>query len=320
MGLKHRFLVVVNPVSGNGRGARMLESLKKAPAGLMVLATKHEAGSPSDWAVIETTPDGSWRVAAETQIRSGRIHSVITIGGDGTIMEVATMLFALKKEMQAVPNLVPLPGGRGNDFIRGLCGYSADEGDYWEWLEKHPQWAAKFMDLASCNGRIFMNMASIGYGGEVVEKAATRRAFWSKTASVYQVEGALAMLNGPGGRCEAKADGQVVYSGEFFGAFVGNGKANGSGLFWTAAAKVDDGMIDAIVFPKPGLISMASSLAAVKKRQSPTFKHSVFKGAELVLHFDRPTAVELDGDFVGRSLSHEFKCIPQALRVWLPGK
>jgi diacylglycerol kinase family enzyme len=174
------------------------------------------------------------------------------------------------------------------------------------------------MDLASANGRLFINMASLGYGGEVVEKTHSREAFWSKTSMVYQVEGALGLLGVQGCRCELKADGEVAYRGEFFGAFVGNGKANGSGLFWTPTAEIDDGKLDAVVFGKPGLLSMATALSAVKKRKPPSFKHTVARATELVFHFDRPTALELDGEFVGRSLTHEFKCLPQALQVWLP--
>lgn len=319
MATNNRFLVIVNPVSGGGRSARLAAELKQGPAGLQALASKQEAGEPRDWPVIETTKDESWRVAAETQIRTGRIHSVVVIGGDGTIMETATLLYELKRSgLAVVPNLVPLPGGRGNDFIRGLYGYSTEAGEIWAWLAARREWRAKFLDLASCNGRVFMNMASVGYGGEVVEKIETRKTLWSKSSLVYQIEGALGMVSGSSGRCEAKADGEVKYSGAFFGAFVGNGRANGSGLYWTNAAELDDGMLDAIVFPKPGILAMAASIGAVKKRKAPPFRHAVLKGAELVFHFDQPAAVELDGEFAGKSLTHEFKSIKHALRVWLP--
>ena len=324
MKLTNRFLVVVNPASGGGRSETMLSGLlASGNDGVAKLSARLEAGEPSSWPVVRTTKDDSWKLEAETQIRSGHINSMIVIGGDGTIMEAASFLYQLKRDgvvgvtNAATPGIVPLPGGRGNDFIRGLYGYSLDDGDFWAWLSQK-QWTSKFLDFGSANGKLFLNMASVGYGGEVVEKAQSRKALWSGTSMVYQVEGVLGMLEAASCRCEVKADGNVVYNGDFFGAFVGNGKANGGGLFWTPLASIDDGKLDAIMFAKPGLLAMASSLSAIKKRKPATFKNSTAQASEFVFHFDKPAALELDGEYCGRALTHEFKSLPQALRAWIP--
>lgn len=325
MKLANRFLILVNPTSGRGRAEALLGELRAGGHEMInKLAARLEAGEPASWPVVRTTIDDSWKLEAETQIRSGHIHSLIVIGGDGTMMSAASFLYGLKRDgvvgatQAATPGIVALPGGRGNDFIRGLYGYSLDDGDFWPWLSKKKQWAPKFLDFGSANGKLFLNMASVGYGGEVVEKAQSRKALWSGTSMVYQVEGVLGMLEAASCRCEVKADGKVVYSGDFFGAFVGNGKANGGGLFWTPSAVIDDGKLDAIMFSKPGFLSMATSLSAIKKRKPPTFKHTTAQAVEFVFHFDKPAALEIDGEYVGRALTHEFKSLPQALRAWIP--
>jgi diacylglycerol kinase family enzyme len=307
-------VIVVNPVSGGGRAGRLLaDALAGAPA-LTVLAGDLALGSPGDWPVLETTADGGWRKELETRLGSRGVKAVLVIGGDGTITECASVMYSARGNGERVA-LVPIPGGRGNDLLRGLCGFGSDEGDFWKWAAARKKWKRARLDLGSANGRIFANMASIGYGGRVVEKAHNRDAVWSKTAMVYQVEGALALFEDGRGRCELTGDGRRVYADAFFGAFVGNGKANGAGLFWTAGADPGDGKLDALVFPRPGVLAMARSLGAVKARKPPLFKHEYAQATELVFHFDRPTALELDGDFAGSSLTHEFRCLPGALDV-----
>ncbi|MBI3555175.1 MAG: hypothetical protein HY074_02785 [Deltaproteobacteria bacterium] len=316
----NRILILVNPASGNGRGEELLKGATHAAGGVMQLAERCQAGSPSDWPVVHTTKDGAWKIEVEAYLRTRGLRTVMVIGGDGTLMEAASLLYSLRA--LGGLSMIPIPGGRGNDFSRTFYGYSLEQGDFWEWaansIEREGrQWKRCDLDLASANGKLFINMASIGYGGKVVENAQNRKAFWSKTSLVYQVEGVLAMTSGAGGSCNVKVDGKSVYMGPFFGAFVGNGQANGSGLYWTTGARFDDGKIDGIVFPKPGMLDMIRTMSAIKAKEDPPMRHTDFQGAEIVFHFDRPTALELDGDYMGNALSHELKCLPNALNSWV---
>lgn len=323
MNTQHRILVVANPVSGAGRSNELLASLKKLGPGVASLAEATFAGSAAEWPVVHTTADGAWKIQVESYVKTQGFHTVLAIGGDGTLMEVAALLHSFNLPQAC---MIAIPGGRGNDFAKALYGYTREDGDFWAWAANQvsagrKRWREQSIDLASANGRLFINMASIGYGGRVVENAHNRQAFWSKTSMVYQVEGALALLSSPECACEVKVDGNSVYRGPFFGAFVGNGKANGNGLYWTRQAQFDDGRIDGIVFPKPGVLEMARTMNAVKaKDPAPTdlpLKHKSFAGQEISFHFEVPVALELDGDFAGYALSHGFKCLPATLKTWV---
>lgn len=317
-----KVLIVVNPVSGAGSALKLHEGIRAKNSLIAALAKEIGAASPETWPVLRTNADGSWRQELEAFLRAGPsagdLVAVAAVGGDGTLSETATVLHDTRAKRVA---LVPFPGGRGNDFFRGITGYAAEEGDYWEWAAKCDKWELRQVDMGSANGRVYLNMASLGFGGRVVEKALMRQAAWSRTAMVYQVEGALAFLQALTsslGNCEMKCDGVQSYRGRFFGAFVGNGRANGRGLFWTNQAKLDDGKLDTIVFGKPSLLEMLSSLNAVKRQKLPTFRHTSGRAAEIIFHFDKPTPLELDGEFVGSQLTHEFKALPGVLNVWVP--
>lgn len=312
------FVVVVNPSSGEGRGQALLDEMVANTPSVQVLSKDVEAGEPVTWPVLRTTKDGAWKHELEVQLRGRNAQGVVAIGGDGTLMEVAQVLEAAKRPAGTL-SLVPVPGGRGNDFVRGLNGYSLKDGAYWAWASKRKRWQKRPLDLASANGKVFINVASVGYGGRVVEKAHNRNAFWSRSSLVYQVEGALALMESGGGKVEIKVDGASIYAGEFFGAFIGNGKANGSGLFWMPEADTGDGRLDGIAFPRPGVLEMLKTMNAIKERKPPALRHTSFRGESIVMHFDRQTPLELDGDYVGSGLHHEFRCLKGALSVWTPG-
>jgi hypothetical protein len=60
-----------------------------------------------------------------------------------------------------------------------------------------------------------------------------------------------------------------------------------------------------------------NALSLIKKRKSPSFNHVRGSAHELAFHFDLPTSLELDGDFVGSAMSHGIKCLPAALQSWV---
>jgi len=309
-----KFLVIVNPQSGSGRSKKYLQELQEIPSSIATLLSEQNLESPKTWPVIWTTQDGSWKKdVRELLLRKGEFSGVAAIGGDGTLAETVALIYETKSDAA----LFAVPGGRGNDFVRGLLGYSKRKGNFWEWSALQGKWAKKPLDLGQSGDRVFLNMASVGYGGRVVENAQSRRAFWSQSPFVYQVEGILGMFEPDTGTCLIEVDGKKVYDGKFFGAFVGNGPANGNGLFWTPDASFFDQRLDVIAFERPHMVEAAVSLRRIKKKERPTFSHEMSQGKTITMKFDRHTALELDGDFVSNAMSHSFKCLAGAIKAWV---
>ena len=320
MSEKKNVLIVMNPASGDGRSHGLLKTVFERPMVIEKFETMTGLQLPRvKEAVLYTTQNLSWEKNFESALSDPArgIDAVMTIGGDGTLTRVASLL----NRFGSKAKFIALPGGRGNDFVRTLYGFSAIEGSFWEWASTSTSgWVFESLDLASADGRVFLNMASIGYGGRVVETAQNRKAFWSKTSMVYQVEGALALLSSSekySAECNVIVDGKIAFSGLFFGGFVGNGKANGNGLFWTNKALLNDGMINSVFFPKPGLLEMARTMGAIKKGKPPKFVHQEVIGKEIRFEFNQPVPLELDGDFVYSAMHYGFKCLPAALNAWV---
>ncbi|MEW6058032.1 MAG: diacylglycerol kinase family protein [Bdellovibrionota bacterium] len=314
------FLIIHNPASGSGKSSKALREVLTPGASMQGLMKLAGATNPSSWPIVETTENETWKERALGFLMAGRVAAVVVIGGDGTFAEAVRMLYG-QKVKSALPGIaqvafVPIPAGRGNDFVKTLCGFTQESEKFWAWADQAQGWTDQAIDLVSANGRVFLNMASIGYGGHVVEKAQSRNAFWSKSSLVYQIEGALALVESKEVRCEVKADGETVYSGAFFGGFVGNGKANGSGLYWLPEAALSDGKMDFIVFPKPSILEMGKTIKEVKNRRRPAFNHYSSKASDLTFHFDQEVALELDGDLCESKAVLEFHALPRALRVW----
>lgn len=312
----NKVLVIANPVSGRAGSLILLNELKGQRRGLF--CERLGLSTELEFEIVITDREGRWKEKA-SRFMAGNPICTVAIGGDGTLADVSTFL-ALQPERRWP--LFAIPGGRGNDFIRGFYGFAGRTSEFWDWLERQGRpWQKYPVDIADGNGRIFLNMASIGYGGGIVEKAHTRKAIWSKTKLVYQVEGALALFNRTERRCLVRlgsSAGDVVYDGSFFGAFVGNGRANGAGLFWTPNARLDDGKVDTIVFARPNVFELAKTLSEIKKGAAPTFVHKRFVASDFVFEFDQEVPIELDGEYVGSFKNYAVKVLPSALTFWGP--
>ncbi|HRK02237.1 MAG TPA: diacylglycerol kinase family protein [Oligoflexia bacterium] len=303
---------IVNPRSGNGRAQRLADTseLKKKVYDSILNNTNGNARHK-----IETDLEGRWLKELVSVAKSQPDALLAVFGGDGTLSLVAQTVLA----HALATKLLFIPGGRGNDFTRCLFGREFQEKDFLDWaVQKH--WQASPIDLGQCNERVFLNMASIGYGGSVVENVHERNAFWSKSPAVYQVEGALALLAEPevSVAVDEGDSTKKIYIGPIFGAFVGNGCANGSGLYWVPEARCDDGKLDLFLLRKPGFFSMLKALKEVKLKQKLSCDHQIATAKTFRLQFEKPVALELDGEYCGRHQSFEIKTVARAIEVYRP--
>lgn len=309
-------IAVINPISGGGRARRMAEHFfQRSSLILKQLGMGQVAGS---FPRIETDAEGVWRRRLSEKLHeAGGPQLILAFGGDGTLSQTACTVH--DAGLMEASTLFLVPGGRGNDFTRTLYGRTFLEDEFWVWVASK-KWTSRPVDLAVCNGMKFLNMASVGYGGKVVENVHNRKAFWSKTAAVYQVEGALALFgekntHGVIHSVDNLGTTETLYDGDVFGAFVGNGSANGSGLFWTPKAVTDDGKLDAVVFRKPSFLEMLKTLNEVKRARDPRISHRRGVASSFVFEFREPVAIELDGEYRGRADKIQFSTILNALRA-----
>lgn len=176
--------------------------------------------------------------------------TLIAGGGDGTARAVADAL-ALA---EADASLALLPLGTANDFARA-AGIPLEADAALALLEQ----AAHPIDLGQVEGRLFLNMATGGFGSTVtantsedLKKMLGGAAYLLTGLSRFsEVHSAQGHFHGPG----------FEWRGEFLALGIGNGRQAGGGHPLCADALADDGLLDLSILPAPGdLLATLGSL------------------------------------------------------------
>ncbi len=159
-------LVVVNPVAGGGRAARLIPWIHE----------RLEARADADLRV--TTRPGEAEEAVADAARDGR-ERVVAVGGDGTVQEALNGIMRGGGACQL--GLVPV--GTGNDLARSL-GLPSDPGAAWTVALGG---TTRRIDVASAtNGdgrqRWFASAGGIGFDAQVAAAMAARRGWQASRA------------------------------------------------------------------------------------------------------------------------------------------
>jgi diacylglycerol kinase (ATP) len=268
-----------------------------------VQAALRDEGIPFDlWA---TERPGHATELARRAAAEGR-ELVIVAGGDGTVNEVAHGL----ANTDAVLALMPL--GSIMNVARTL------------WVPRHLPGAARTiaagkvlaMDMGRVSGRYFVEAAGVGLGAGLfayfnqLDSGGLRIGVLREALRfVRQLGTPHVHLEYDGGTLEAHAPAVSVANGPYVGAAYAN----------APAARIDDGLLDVVVFRRTGLPRLLVYLASIAGgRLSPPPPHALtFRARWLrvsVQHRDRPLPVHADGVPVGITPA-TFEVAPAALRV-----
>nr|WP_162990667.1 diacylglycerol kinase family protein [Maliibacterium massiliense] len=140
------YYFIINPVARHGRCMRI------APR---VLAMLDARGIP--YAAAYTQAPGHATALAAEAAAAGYAN-IVVVGGDGTIYEAVQGVSAYNVRLGFIP------AGTGNDFVKSLG------------IPVHPERALEALLAAQphpvrvglCNGRVFLNIASLGFDAAVV--------------------------------------------------------------------------------------------------------------------------------------------------------
>ncbi|MBC9251387.1 lipid kinase YegS [Pseudomonas alcaligenes] len=233
--------------------------------------------------------------------------TLIAGGGDGTLREVAEAL-ALAG---GAASLALLPLGTANDFARA-AGVPLAPLEALALLEQ----PARPIDLGEVGGRLFLNMATGGFGSKVtantseeLKKLLGGAAYLLTGLTRFsEVHSAFGRFRGP----------DFAWEGEFLALGIGNGRQAGGGHVLCPQARIDDGLLDICIVPAPqdlvgtlgtllsgGILGLESvSLSA----RLPWLEVTAGEGLD----------INLDGEPL-ESRQLRFTARPAALRLHLPG-
>lgn len=142
---------IVNPVSGNGRGAAVWSRLEA------VLKKRN-----IDYVVEKTARMGEANRLTVGMLTRSEVKVVVAVGGDGTVNEVINGIIEANVPCQ----FAHIAAGSGNDFARGH-GLPVDPVDALDKIISAKEGEA--IDLLQVNDRIAVNAVGAGFDGQVAK-------------------------------------------------------------------------------------------------------------------------------------------------------
>ncbi len=283
--------VILNPAARGDRAGRL-------EAEVRALSSRVE--------IWPTTASGDARRLAERAVVEDR-ECVVAAGGDGTINEVVNGLAGSDVAL----GLLPL--GTMNVFANELGLPAGRWRDCWRVIEKG---RVREVDLPIANDRHFVQLAGIGFDAQAVagvdredKRALGPLSYLLSASRVLSREQRV-----PGVRLESVC-GHCV-EGRF--ALVGNGRFYGGKLKLFKAARLDDGLLDVVVFKRLSHFDLLRYFRGVVFAEHDTFTDVDYFQTRrvLVTSADKGTTVpfEADGELAGEA-PVEFRIHERKLRV-----
>lgn len=289
--------VILNPASSGGKTIKLLP---------IVTALFARSGRTHD--IYVTARAGETDEIARQMI--DRNHStLVAIGGDGTINEVASSILATGRDV----TLGIIPSGNGSDFVRTL-GLPKSTPDAVSLILNKPKsridaGSVTFDDGAS---RYFLNIAGLGFDSIVAEYTIGSRLPGSTLPYIVSVLKAMRVYKNMMMKVESP---DFNWEGRAASVLVANAKYFAGGMKIAPMAEIDDGKIDLAVLGDLSnfeMIRATPGLYSGKHVNNPKFTHRAT--TEMRVTTERPVRVQVDGELTQPGPA-TFKVLPGALSI-----
>ncbi|NLF27172.1 MAG: diacylglycerol kinase family lipid kinase [Clostridiales bacterium] len=289
------YALIVNPVSGNGRGMREYPRVE---------ALLREEGIPYRLSLAEER--GSVRAYAAEAVRE-RMDGIIAVGGDGTLFEIINGMAGSSLALLFVCC------GTGNDFVKSLN------------LPKEPIEALRqqlhaplcAIDIGRMNDIYFLNVSGTGLDTEVLVQAEKyKRDHMGLGVYLRGVRDAIRFFQPTSAR--VGFDGAEPEERRFSILSIGNGRYFGGGMKPVPTAVLNDGLFDVVVTRpvKKWMIGFLLMLF-VPGWYAKTFLAKTFRCKSVRIVAPGMT-LNLDGELI-RCDDARFELLPARLNVRVPG-
>lgn len=157
------FFFIVNPIAGKGASLNAIPVIKRYCDKLKIKYT-----------IEKTKYAGHATKLSREAVKLG-FRTVVAVGGDGTLLEVANGLIGSSIALGVIP------AGTGNDFARSIGIPQAVE----EALEYITKNGSALIDVGQAGNICFVNVASVGFDAEIVKDVKKIRKFIPGKLSYY---------------------------------------------------------------------------------------------------------------------------------------
>lgn len=274
-----KYLFVINPVAGNGKGKEQIQRINQYMNALGAdysIKISNKVGN-----VTEITAWGC----------ENNFTDIITVGGDGTFVEAVNGV-----DLNASVRLGLIPSGTGNDFARVLnmprevkaCLDVIVKGD------------TKLVDIGLVNQQRFINVCCMGIDGEIIlDTDRIKDKIKGTTAYVLSTLKALAVYKAK--KVLITIDGQELMR-EIILVAIGNGKYIGGGMMVTPDAEIDDALLDICIVNKLSKSKLIMLFPSIFKGTHIFVKPTVemYRGKEIFVEaIEDRLLINADGNIIG---------------------
>ncbi len=272
-----KWIFIVNPISGNGYGEKIIPELKERIS---------QFGIPGE--IVTTDKPGKAEELSRKYAESGYTH-IIAVGGDGTMNEVGKAIL----EREGITTGI-IPAGTGNDFVQILGFPDRFEEEHWETFFGQN---IIMMDYGTCNGIPFFNGMGLGFDAEVAAKnyvAPGETKMGGKGKYLRAILGTLFFFREY--KVKFVHDGLESESDCFINT-ISNGRRYAGGFYLTPHAIANDGLLDVCMIKKLGLLKRLDILMKVPKgSHTGDSKVHYYTTSRLWIDFGKEVPFHVDGE------------------------
>ena len=292
---KSPIYVIINPVSGS-------ESKQNIPE---MIAGAFDQRQFDVIIRITGYPEHATEIAREAI--NNNVSTVITVGGDGTVNEVARVL------VDTDTTLGIIPSGSGNGLAREL-GIPMDTPKAIEIIRDNH---TRIIDYGVANNHIFFTTCGVGFDAFVSEKFADEK----KRGPLGYVRNVLESV------IDFKSeDYEIIYDEgaikeRAFIVTCGNASQYGNDAFIAPGANLEDGKMNvSILKPLNALEIPQTTLQLFTKNIDKNSKMITLITSNLVIKRSHPGIMHVDGEPVSTDREIHVKIVPKGLKVLAPSK
>ncbi len=299
--------VIVNSASDAGKTGRRWKQLHRA--------VENRIGPVE---VCFTESAGHADGLTGTLLRRG-FDRIVGVGGDGTFNEIANGFIENGSPVRPGAVMALLPAGTGGDLCRSLEMPSRPD----EAIEVLATGVPLEIDLGKITfeahgggsaTRYFVNLTSLGMGGEVSARAKNAmKVLGGKAAFFWATLKVFATYRGKA--VDLELDGEPSGPYNILNVAIGNGRFHGGGMYVCPDAILHDGVLNVTVIDDLSLLTLlrdSKYLYDGNIHNHPKIR--CFRARRIVATSPEETRIEVDGEPLGR-LPVEITVLPRAMHV-----
>jgi len=292
-GTKKKILFIINPISGTGKQRSVTD-----------LINKHLDHDKFVYQITYTKMAGDG-VQISKQAMDENIDTIVAVGGDGSVNEIASAIVNSKVSLGIIPT------GSGN----GLANHLNIPLKLSSAIEVINQEKVTHIDTATINNQLFLSIAGMGFDGLISKEyaKAKNRGFWPYFRIVTEE-----FKNYYPKRYNIVIDGKEKEVRALMINFA-NTDQFGYNTSIAPEAKINDGLIDVCILQKPPIIKLPFlvHLLFLKKIHHSKFMELI-KAKEVVVYQKKARMINIDGEAIELGKKVEVKVNPSSLKLIIP--